>query len=262
MATELPSRLLCLERPLSMDASHFYYLKRFLRLCDSRFCRRQESVHFGGEDFRFFETYWWPNASQPIFEQEIGPYFEVLDSILLNPSLVLDVGAASGHFAIPIARRFPEARVICFEPALRQRLLLKRNAALNKITNFQVESVGLWNKQDLLAFRTNGAESSFASVSRFAGSLPFPEQVPVITLDQWASEHRISSLDLLKADVEGAELAMLEGGRETLQKFHPQLLIQAYHTVDGSRTFERCAAFVEKLGYRVAEPHPGLLYAS
>ena len=131
---------------------------------------------------------------------------------------------------------------------------------LNGVDNITVEPFGLWSHSDVLPFRTNGAESSFAPVSRFRGMLPFPEKVPVKTLDSWAAEQAYPAIDLVKADIEGAELEMLMGARETLERLHPQLLIQAYHVVNGSRTLERCARLLQQMDYTVTEPQPGLLY--
>lgn len=156
---------------------------------------------------------------------------------------------------------FPHAKIVAFEPSLRQRILLRRNAARNGVEKVQIEPFGLWNRSDILPFRTNGAESSFASVSRFDGRLPFPEHVSVLALDEWVAKSQISRLDLIKADIEGAEIHMLEGAVNTLDRFHPRLLLQAYHIVDGSRTFERCCRFLEPFGYVIREPRTGLLYA-
>ena len=83
----------------------------------------------------------------------------------------------------------------------------------------------------------------------------------MVALDEWLATTGISKIDLIKADVEGAELFLLEGARLTIERHHPRLLLQAYHIVDGSRTFERCAQILERFDYAISEPTPGLLYA-
>ena len=180
-----------------------------------------------------------------------------------TPRTILDVGAATGHFSLLAAKLYPRSTVYAFEPSERQQILLTRNAKLNGIENLEVQPFGLWNRRDQLAFRTNGAESSFESVSRFRGQLPFLESVPAQPLDEWAKEKKISGLDLIKMDAEGAELEILEGAKETLQRFHPRLLVQAYHLRDGARTFERCAGMLSTKGYVIEEcPRASsLLYA-
>ena len=43
----------------------------------------------------------------------------------------------------------------------------------------------------------------------------------VITLDSYVTQKGIDRLDLIKIDVEGAELWALRGGRQTIERFHP-----------------------------------------
>lgn len=245
-----------------MTSPILYQTKRLLRVWDSRWTRKTKEVHFRDHCFRFYSTYWWGDISQALLESEIAPYFNACDDSFTSGT-ILDVGAATGHFSLLAARLYPRSMVYAFEPSERQQILLTRNAKLNGIENLEVQPFGLWNRRDQLAFRTNGAESSFESVSRFRGQLPFLESVPVQSLDEWAREKKLSGVDLIKMDAEGAELEILDGAKETLQSFHPRLLIQAYHLRDGARTFERCAGMLRAQGYVIGEcPRAsGLLYA-
>jgi FkbM family methyltransferase len=230
-------------------------------MCDCLLTRRTQTIRCRTQACRFFCTYWWNDVSQQIFDDEILPYFEALGDF--QPSLIVDIGAASGHFGIMAAKTFDCRAVYAFEPAKRQRILLTRNVRLNAVDRLVIEPFGLWNRSDVLPFRTVGAESSFAPVSRFQGVLAFPEMLPVKTLDQWVEDKQIAGIDLIKIDAEGAELEILEGARGSLKRFRPRLLVQAYHIRDGARTFEQCARTLEAIGYAVHEVHPGkgLLYA-
>ncbi|MDQ3198591.1 MAG: FkbM family methyltransferase [Verrucomicrobiota bacterium] len=233
-------------------SSLFYEIKRRLRVWDSRLASKTRDVSFDGHSFRFYTPFWWSDVSQSLLETEITPYFSALGDAA-NPSVIIDVGAATGHFAVLAAKIFSDSTVYAFEPSERQRILLERNAKLNQLENIEIQPQGLWNRPGQLAFRTNGAESSFESVSRFRGKLPFLERVEVLPLDQWSYDRNISRVDLIKMDAEGAELEILEGARELLQRDHPRLLIQAYHIRDGVRTFERCADILKGFNYTVGE---------
>ncbi len=245
-----------------MDSAIVYSIKRWLRILDSRRASKTQEVQFRGRSFRFYSTYWWSDISQALLDREIDPYFAPL-KIDFRPSVIIDVGAATGHFAILATQLYPEAKIYAFEPSERQRILLSRNAHLNGVADLEIESLGLWSHADELAFRTNGAESSFESVSRFRGKLPFREKVTVIDLDQWAQKKNVGKINLIKMDAEGAELEILEGARKVLERDHPRLLIQAYHFRDGVRTLESCANTLRAMGYETCETPPtsGLLYA-
>lgn len=246
-----------------MYLSASYALKRFLRICDSRWTQKTQEVQFRGGRFQFYCTYWWSDASQTLLDSEIAPYLAALGDDF-EPSVIIDVGAATGHFAILAAKIFPRSTVYAFEPSKRQRILLARNARLNGVKNLEIEPFGLWNRADQLAFRTNGAESSFEPVSRFQGQLRFLEKVAVLPLDQWAREKSVSGIDLIKMDAEGAEIEILEGAQEVLDRDHPRLLVQAYHLRDGARTLERCAETLQQFHYTTLEAGEGsgLLCAS
>ena len=54
----------------------------------------------------------------------------------------------------------------------------------------------------------------------------------VTTIDAYARENNLPSVDFIKLDVEGAELDVLQGATSTIARFKPILAISAYHKVD------------------------------
>jgi hypothetical protein len=46
----------------------------------------------------------------------------------------------------------------------------------------------------------------------------------VTTLDAWARTTGLDGLDVVKLDIEGAEILALQGARETLKRLRPRLL--------------------------------------
>ncbi len=171
----------------------------------------------------------------------------------------------------PISRRFvtvpsrPDAAVYAFEPAARNRILFRRNAYINSVADrIHIIPCGLWNEENRLAFRTHGAISSFENVGMIGGAYSFNETVPVRRLDAWVRGAEINRLDLIKMDIEGAELEALAGAEQTLRNLKPDLLVQAYHIRDGARTLERCQEILAKFGYRCEEigSESGFLSAS
>ena len=51
----------------------------------------------------------------------------------------------------------------------------------------------------------------------------------MISLDDYASEKALHSVDVIKMDIEGAEMAALEGAANIVRKFRPRLAISTYH---------------------------------
>ncbi len=233
----------------------FEALKNALRVMEARFTPRTSALQFEGEELRFQRSLWWVNESQPCFDEEIVPYFEAIQRPSASIRTIVDAGAATGLFAVAACRRFPQAVVHCFEPSLRQGVLLRRNCRLNALgpNRVEIDESGLWDRETTLAFRTIGAMSSIEEVSHLAGALRFAERIPVSTLDLWNARRQPGSVDLVKMDIEGAEIEALRGAVELLRQHRPELLIMAYHDRGGTRAFERCAEFLETHQYTCCE---------
>ena len=234
------------------------FLKRTVRLAESRVIWRQRRVKFGAGELRLLRSRFWDDTEQKIFDAEIPPYFRGMGAGGATPEVILDAGAATGHFALAATARWPGARVICFEPSARQRVMLRRNARLNGVAErIAVESLALWNAAGFLRFRTHGAISCLEVVSTLPRHLPFEETVRVEPLDVWAARTGLARVDWIKMDIEGAEIEALQGMRGTLARCRPSLLVQAYHVRDGVRTFEACARWLTAAGYRCEEAGTG-----
>ena len=237
-------------------------LKRLVRICEARVTPFRGSVQFKDRQLTLVRSVWWNSARQDHFDKEILPYFAAIGP--LRPRVILDVGAATGGFTIGSCVAFPDARIFAFEPSLRQRIVLTRNVRTNGCADrVTIEPFGLWKENGNLSFRTHGDISTLEAVSALPEGLVFGERVRVRTLDEWFRQTGLSHVDLIKMDVEGAEIEILEGAAATLATTAPMLAVQAYHFRGGKRTFETCKSMLEMLGYacREAGGDTGLLVA-
>lgn len=82
---------------------------------------------------------------------------------------------------------------------------------------------------------------------------------PVTTLDSLCRDHGVTRLDFVKADVEGAEAAMLDGGWEVLSQQRPALLleIEERHLAKYGDTVSSVTGRLRNLGYRMRVWHKG-----
>ena len=58
------------------------------------------------------------------------------------------------------------------------------------------------------------------------------EIISCVKLDNWATDNKISKIDFIKADIEGAERKMLLGAKDILKYYAPRLSICTYHFPD------------------------------
>jgi len=121
---------------------------------------------------------------------------------------VIDVGANMGASAALFLSRYPEAKVICFEPHSGNfHDYLKRNLA--GLPNVDCFNVGLFEKEDELILYDGATQCLQSSIFRSAEVKDTGER---ITLKDAFTEiqPRIDSNTLLKIDTEGCELPILK----------------------------------------------------
>ena len=71
--------------------------------------------------------------------------------------------------------------------------------------------------------------------------------VDVVSLDRWCQKNGVAYPDIMKIDVEGAEVLVLRGAKRILSEFGPTLFIEAH----SSRLVQQVVSFLESLNYRV-----------
>ncbi len=153
-------------------------------------------------------------------------------SFLAPGMVVYDVGANVGFLAVLAARLVgPTGRAICFEPLQRNAEAIRHNAALNSFRNITVIPQALGTEDSTADFLV----SDDVGWGCLAGGKEPPEPtgevlVEVRSLRTAIQEHGLPAPDLIKIDIEGGEVAMLEGSRDVLRKFRPMLLIELHGT--------------------------------
>ncbi|MBS0221761.1 MAG: FkbM family methyltransferase [Proteobacteria bacterium] len=158
--------------------------------------------------------------------------FAFLGHILRSGMTVIDVGANEGLYTLFAARRVgPSGRVIAVEPSSRERAILDGNLARNRIRNVAVVPNALADKPGTaelkIAPRQHGGHNTLGQFVYDDDTTVACESVTVETLDTLAERLELQRIDVLKIDVEGAELKLLAGGRSLLSQQRPILLIEA-----------------------------------
>ena len=174
---------------------------------------------------------------------------------------VADVGAHFGFFSLAAALRVGDGgRVFSFEPSPETAPTLRNNILLNRWDNrVEVVEAAVSATHGLVSFYTYG-KSMAASLNRKNVEVLNPERpptalevkVPSVTLDQFCRSRGVT-LDVLKIDVEGAELLVLQGARELLLRDRPLILCEIHplQMEQCGGSLQEFEEYIRSVGYRL-----------
>jgi FkbM family methyltransferase len=169
-------------------------------------------------------------------------------------TIFFDVGANAGYFTLLGSRCVgPSGKVFAFEPVPDNVEVLERQLRINDFHNAEVCPLALTNRGGTVEFvlEGNNANSHLSEVEITHGiSAPRDSfEVQAATMDQWIRTNSTAP-DVVKVDVEGAEMHVLEGARETLASVRPLWLISTHSSSlcdEVRRTLENADYQVEPL---------------
>lgn len=175
----------------------------------------------------------------------------------LKPDMVfLDVGANQGEYTLFAAKRLTKGAVIAFEPVDEIYEQLHRNIALNHFINIKTLKLGLSDSVGVLPIyemqATGANHEGLATLFQSELRGKVIQQIQLDTLDNLALQLNLQRIDFIKVDIEGAELSMLKGARETISRFRPQVMVEmnddTFKAAGYSKT--QVIEFFDQLGYK------------
>lgn len=146
--------------------------------------------------------------------------------------VIIEVGANRGQTTVEMLRAMPRATIHAFEPDPRA-IAIFRAAVTHPNVHLYECAIGAVN--GTITFnQSSGAEDSPLHRRGWdqSGSIRRPKRhvevwpwvkfekqitVPIMTLDAWSEQHRITKADFIWADVQGAESDLMEGAARFLR---------------------------------------------
>jgi FkbM family methyltransferase len=152
-------------------------------------------------------------------------FFEIPQTQIEKNDIVVDCGAAEGLFSFLVSPKC--SKVYAIEP-----LPLFINAlsqTFDQTSNVDIIPVALSNVAGAGYMNNNDISSSVKETGEIKISLQ--------TIDNLFYEKGIS-VNYIKADLEGFEIQMLEGAKNTINKYHPKIAITTYHNKEHATEIE------------------------
>jgi FkbM family methyltransferase len=196
------------------------------------------------------------------------PYLESemcgLRALVRPGSVCIDVGSAADLYTTVLSRLAgPAGRVYSIEPLPFAHLLWARFLRARRAGNVRHRCLALGTEAGTAPMSVPvgryGLVTGRSYLMRDTGgpdsNAEFDGQVPVIVsvdrLDDFCVREAIDRVDFVKIDVEGAELQVLEGGREVIEAHRPTMLIEveARHTARYGHSPADVSGWLLKRGY-------------
>lgn len=153
--------------------------------------------------------------------------FIFMHRFLKKDMVALDVGANLGEYTLFMAKRLTNGKVFSFEPMDKMVKLLEENITLNGFNNVQVCPYGLAERNyQAQMHEVDDPHEGLGTFYLGERKSKLATDVDLRTLDSIFDSMKVNRIDFIKMDIEGGELHALHGGRSTLTKFRPYVLIE------------------------------------
>lgn len=166
---------------------------------------------------------------------------EIQNLLPMAQGLVIDIGANVGAHSVAFSKT--AQRVISFEPQPHTYRMLCANLAINNCINVETHQVALGDcHSQILILPIDPTKDHASQGARRAG---YGEPVRQSTLDS----HHYNPVSFIKIDVEEAELEVLKGASQTLERQSPIVYVEIHN----DELLERVPRYMQNLGYEGIE---------
>jgi FkbM family methyltransferase len=167
-----------------------------------------------------------PNAG---FLKQLTTFVETEPEVTLLPRFIpedgvcVDIGANIGLFSYHMATLAPRGQVHCFEPRSDLIETLKRNLA--NFSNIVPRRLAVSDFNGPTRVTVDPTHGLSTTVKELAGAGLRKQAVEAVRLDDYCAN--FDRVDFIKIDVEGNEMRVIDGSRNTLRKHRPVVMCES-----------------------------------
>lgn len=184
-------------------------------------------------------------------EEEFVHFMEMIP----DKGAILDIGANIGIMTVSLARKFPHATVLSFEPMPQNLKALKRIIRYFRLKNVQLFESALGEENGELTMvmpvldkvKMQGLSHVVEGDNNDPLNQGLTFRVPVKKLDEIKELAALPAIHAIKIDVENFEYPVLKGGRELLLKHKPVIYCELWKNERRDLTLD----YLRGLGYKV-----------
>jgi len=173
-----------------------------------------------------------------------------------NLNILWDIGANIGSVTLPIAKKFPDIKLIMFEPSPKVMGKLIQNLTINQELEKRCSlyCIALSDQTTLSKFYTSNESynSGVGGLGKSHNREKFSIYLNSYTGDQLIKENFVEIPEIIKIDVEGFEIEVLRGLKDTLKAYKPIIIFEhsLYRLKERNKNKEEVFIFLDSLGYK------------
>jgi len=202
-------------------------------------------INFGKKSFLFlFYPLGRGTGSRGIFlfRERYEPLLEYGHKFILPTDIIIDGGANQGIFSLAFASLSKKIKIFSVEPFKYCHKILKENLKINLFKNVTIIPKVLSNTIASHQLDYSKSNVSASIVRDFGGEKTLT--ISSTTIDEITLKYKLQKIDLIKLDIEGAELAALKGGSRSIQKFIPKIVLEC-----NNYEYKKIYKFLKKFKY-------------
>jgi FkbM family methyltransferase len=181
----------------------------------------------------------------------VGEYESFLQQVIIaelgaHPNgTFFDVGANAGFLSLVAAKALNgKGRVVAFEPHPQTASEAQRQFQLNNLTNVTVVAAAVSNDAGFVELDDSGS-SDMVKFAQLEKDRPRHKvRVPTVTLDEQVDKFGMP--DVVKIDIEGAEMLALQGAKRMLGAGNATLLVE----IHSEELYAEIQPYLKSFGYR------------
>jgi len=191
------------------------------------------------------------------FNEKEPEMLDWLDANLQSGDVLFDIGANVGIYSIYAAKRNPKSMVYAFEPEYSNLHQLKLNIIKNKLHNIVIPfpfaisdqtGISYLHIQDFTPGSALATESNSNLNKTFGKDVVWKEGIGTVTLD-YISDNLGVLPDLIKIDVDGNELKILNGGRNVFS--NPKVRSVIIEMIEHLPNYLRIKSYLSDQGFKL-----------
>ncbi|MFB6181085.1 MAG: FkbM family methyltransferase [Candidatus Nanohalobium sp.] len=177
------------------------------RICKSKDCATE--VKFKGDKYYFSN-----NKSLKTGILDETEFFRAFLNKIRKKDVIYDVGSYHGLYAILGSKN----KSYAFEIDPENIKTIQKNKELNSKRNITIKNAAVTNRNGVINFQSGKKQSNQIGKGT--------NKIKSITLDKFSTNAK--DPDIIKIDVEGAELKVLEGSKKTIRRCKPTIFLELH----------------------------------